>query len=281
MPLSLEHQEVLQALWGPLCQVQELQFAEYSFANAFLFRREHQHEFVAGNPSFVRGTLKEGGTYLIPTVAPQQLPLDILAGGGCFFPLPDHWLPAFQRFSLKRSYSEADSDYLVSVASLRTLKGRRLSSRRNLIYQLEARYEISSQPLTLKEREQALLLLEEWQAHDLLSKEETDYFPCRDALEYGDILGLRGRIAYADGQPAGFILGELLTPHTALLHIAKGRPDIKGITPFLYHDFAMHLPENVQWINLEQDLGLPYLRQAKEAYAPERHLRKWRVSAPD
>ena len=92
-----------------------------------------------------------------------------------------------------------------------------------------------------------------------------------------DTLGLCGRIAYANGVPIGFTLGELLTPTTALLHFAKSLHSVKGATPYLYKDFASHLPASVQWINLEQDLGIPALRKAKEAYAPDQLLTKWKA----
>ena len=78
----------------------------------------------------------------------------------------------------------------------------------------------------------------------------------------------------------GFVIGELLTPKTAVLRFAKSLRSLKGVTPFLYQDFALHLPETVQWVNLEEDMGIPSLRQGKKAYAPDQLLSKWRISIP-
>lgn len=280
--LTLKHQALINSFWKPLCLKYDLQFAEYSFANAFLYRRQHNHEIIEGDPPFIRGKFLEGYPYLIPSVAPDEL-LPLLKNTPahhCIFPIPDVWVDKFRDSNKKMSFSLSDSDYLFHKSKLQTLKGRDLSSRRNLLHQLEHSHKLESKQLTEKELVEAWKVTELWQSHSIMPKEETDYYSCKDALEFMEQLGLFGRIAYAEGEAIGYTIGELLTPKTALLHIVKANHEYKGIVPFLNQDFAKNLPDSVEWINMEQDLGIPSLRQAKRAYDPDRLLTKWRICDP-
>ena len=280
--LTLEHQRLINSFWKPLRLKYDLCFAEYSFTNAFLYRRQNSYEILEGNPPFVRGKFPEGYPYLIPSVAPDEL-LPLLKNTPphhCIFPIPDDWVDPFRDSGKKMSFTLSDSDYLFHKSKLQTLKGRDLSSRRNLLHQLTHSHQLDVKPLTEGERADAWNVTELWQSHSSLSKEQTDYYSCKDALEFMEPLELFGRIAYADGEVIGYTIGELLTPKTALLHVVKANHAYKGAVPFLNQDFAQNLPDSVEWINMEQDLGIPSLRQAKKAYDPDRLVTKWRICDP-
>lgn len=280
-PLSLEHQQQISSLWESLRLKYDLQFAEYSFANAFLFRRKHDYQVLAGNPAYVMGKFDQKHCYFIPTCAPAELKLDhleqLLCETSCLYPIPEDWLSYFESFHPVITFCRGESDYLYKTSKLQTLSGRALSSRRNLLHQFQDNHAIQSKELSQEELGNVVALLDKWQEHSQQDKQSTDYLACKDAITYFERLKLLGRITYADGAPVGFTIGELLTPKTALMHFAKSLHEVKGVTPHLYQDFATHLPDSVEWINLEQDLCIPALRQAKEAYDPDRLLNKWRV----
>lgn len=279
--ISLEHQSIISPPWKRLCQKYDLHFSEYSFANAYLFRKKHDYQLVKCETPFVQGKFKGGNYYFIPSVPPSEIkmihPECVEGKSYCIFPVPDNWVDEFKKMGMSLTSCRADTDYLFHISKLQTLAGRELSSRRNLLHQLERQFVINSQEITSNETHLALEILDKWQNQMRKPKEKTDYFSCKEALEHRERLELFGRIAYANGQPFGFTIGELLTPGTALLHFAKSLHEVKGATPFLYRDFALHLPQTVQWINLEQDLGIPSLRQAKEAYDPDILLTKWKA----
>lgn len=280
-PLSLEHQSVLSKVWKDLCLKHDLQFSEYSFANNFLFRRQHNYAFVDCKHPCVRGAFKHDHFYYVPTCSPEHFKLESFTDSEqsiCLFPIPEKWLQEIDKYHPTIKSSRSESDYMFTSDKIQTFPGRALSSRRNLLSQLINHHEMESRELSDNEIAPALGILESWQEHSDQSKEASDYWPGREALELLKRLDLFGRIAYADGEPIGFTIGELLTPTTALLHFAKANHNYKGITPYLYQDFAKHLPDSVQWINMEQDLGLPSLRKAKEAYDPDQLLTKWHVT---
>jgi uncharacterized protein len=229
----------------------------------------------------VQGKFPDGHRFFIPTVPPLnlkfKLPQNTREIGYCFYPITDKWCSDFEKMGMHVSSDRADADYLFHVSKLKTLSGRELSSRRNLLNQLESSHLLESEPMTAENMHLALDILEKWQEQTKKAKENMDYFSCKEALENFRRLDLFGRITIADGVPIAFTIGELLTPTTALMHFAKSLKHYKGATVYLYKDFASHLPANIEWINLEQDLGIPALRQAKEAYHPDMLLTKWRA----
>lgn len=278
-PISLSQEGIISPLWEALRLNNKLQFAEYSFANIFFSRRIHNYAFIPSDPPFVFGNSINGDPYLIPTISPLELSETIINylkdQSLPLFPITDEWLDKLPH--TKACMSRANSDYLFTKEKLSTLKGRELSSRRNLIHQLEKHHHLEVKMLTSKEILDALKVLEIWQQEAKQSPEQNDYFACKDALQYMEKLQLFGRILYVDGEPKGFTIGELLTPNTAYVHYAKSDHHLKGVAVYLFQDFARFVSDEVEWINLAQDLDLPSLRQAKKAYHPDKLLSKWRV----
>lgn len=279
VPISLEHREILSPLWNALCSDWDLKLCEYTFSNAFLFQKNHSYHFVDAEIPYVEGKFEDGSPFFIPSVPPDHAFVQGLLKEGKIgaFPIPASWLPFFPDSHYEKVSYRKDSDYIYAKHKLETLEGRHLSSRRNLLHQLEENYLMSSQPLDEINRNDALLLLEQWQEESGLPKEKTDYFSCREGLNIFPILGLNGRVIYADDLPIGFTLYDMFCPETALLISAKSLRQFKGASVYLYKDFAKNLPESVQWINLEQDLGISALRQAKMAFLPDLIANKWLI----
>ncbi len=88
---------------------------------------------------------------------------------------------------------------------------------------------------------------------------------------------LCGGAYYAEGEPAGFLLGEELNRETFGIHFAKALKRFKGIYQYMFNNFASVLPASCTYINMEQDLGIQALRHSKTSYMPEFKLEKFRV----
>jgi uncharacterized protein len=75
----------------------------------------------------------------------------------------------------------------------------------------------------------AKTILETWLARSGQGADDIDYGPCNEALVLHQELGLSGGIYYADGIPAGFIIGDELDAATFALHFVKADRSFKGI----------------------------------------------------
>ena len=276
--LGLEHQVLLHAR----LRTAGTSFSEYSFANLYLFREAHDyHVLTVPEGVFIRGRAYDGRRFLMPAEALRKEQADAVLGlledGECLFPVPEAWFPSFDGKPVSFACSEDDSDYIYTVEKLSTYQGQSLHGQKNLLNQFLSRYAPEARPLTRDLMEDAREVLEAWQTDMGETKEATDYFPCREAFELYDKLGLCGGIYYVDGEPGGFVIGEEIHPDMFALHFAKGKRKFKGLYQYMYNHFAKILPRQYTFLNFGQDLRLLALRIAKASYHPERMLRKYRV----
>jgi hypothetical protein len=96
-------------------------------------------------------------------------------------------------------------------------------------------------------------------------------------LENMETLEVEGLAVRVDGRIEAFTVGERLSPDTALIHAEKGNPDIRGIYVAMLSSFCRQSFSDLPYINREQDLGLPGLRQSKESLKPDHLRRKFQV----
>lgn len=269
-PLSLAHRPLL----DPLLKALRMEITEYSFANLYLFRATHQYEVLFDEQIYIAGKTRDGFSYVTPLKPVsewnhKQIEM-LLKEYDFLFPMPEHEIdPNLYEWT----HSDADSDYVYAIDTLRYYPGRHLDGRRNLVRQFNEKYpDHHSHPLDHSRVPDALNLLENWKK-DVYA----DYEPCREALQLMDELQLNGWIVYATDQAVAFTIGEWLTPEMYIVQFAKALVEYKGVYQFLYEDAALHINTKTRYINLEQDLGIEALRRSKEAYHPDRKLRKLRV----
>lgn len=276
-PLGLHHKDVLQ----PLLRAITAPVSEYCFANLYLFHESHGYEVLSDGDIFIRGRTYDGINYLMPTRPADQLDQtrlkEHLQGGELLFPIPEEWLNAFDPGRYEVSFHEGDADYLYTVEKMSTLAGRKLHKKHNLLKQFVESYRHEAMPLIADRLDDARLVLDAWHAETGARREETDYRPCREALDRYEELVLCGGITYADGEPAGFVLGEEVNDETYVLHFAKALTKFKGVYQFMFNNFAKILPPKYKYLNLEQDLDKENLRVFKSSYVPDALVKKARV----
>jgi hypothetical protein len=275
--LGLHHKDVL----FPLLRAVTVPLSEYCFANLYLFRESHGYEVLSDGELFIKGRTYDGFTYLMPTAPATTLdPVRLkarLREVDFLFPVPEEWLGAFSPAEFEVSFHEGDADYLYTVEKMSTLAGRKLHKKRNLLKQFVETYRHEALPLTDAHVDDARSILDAWQKDTDLDADQTDFGPCREALDRYEELLLCGGIYYADGEPAGFVLGEEVNDETFVLHFAKGRTKFKGVYQFMFNTFAKILPPKYKYLNLEQDLDKENLRIFKSSYVPDAMLKKARV----
>jgi len=276
--LELRHQDLL----TQRLKLAKAGLSEYTFANLYLFRASHDYEVVIDQEIFIKGRTYDGHTYLMPTADLRSMDIPrlktLLLDVDFLFPIPELWLSALPADEFKVEYQEGDRDYVYTVEKMSLLKGRNLHKKRNLLKQFLELYAHDALPLTNDRIDDARFILDDWLATTEMKPEDTDYAACREALDCYEKLVLCGGIYYAEGEPAGFVLGEEVNEETYVLHFAKARTKFKGIYQYVFNNFATILPPKYKYLNLEQDLDRENLRVFKSSYVPDAMLNKARVS---
>jgi len=88
-------------------------------------------------------------------------------------------------------------------------------------------------------------------------------------------LELKGGVILLNGKVEAFTFGEPLNDNTAVIHVEKANPDIKGLYAAINQEFCQHQWQEMEYINREEDLGLAGLRKAKESYYPVKMVEKF------
>ena len=177
-------------------------------------------------------------------------------------------------------------DYVYDGESLRTLAGRKNQKKRNHINAFLKDYEgrYSYKLLEEEDFDDCLELLKIWASN----KEENNEF---DEGIDDESIGIRKifnnykylrenlKIAgiYVDGKLEAFTMGELINPNMALIHIEKANPNIRGLYPYINQQFILNEFEDGEFVNREEDLGIPGLRKAKLSYHPVKFVEKYTV----
>ena len=256
--------------------------SEFTFAGIYLFRNTYNYKvsWLPNDTTVISGE-KEGRKFFM-------LP--------CGLPDADLVNDLFSRHDYLKNLSEGDTesgrilleqngymaeedrnnfDYLYLREDLATLPGKQYHKKRNLVNAFLNNYEFEERPMRKGSVKAAFHILDAWRE----AKGETgDYAASREALELMELLNLKGNLYYVNGRPAAYTLGEALARGRSFaIHFEKAVDSYKGIYQFVNQSFAAALPKYYVYINREQDLGDPGLRQAKMTYRPCGFVKKYQV----
>lgn len=174
-------------------------------------------------------------------------------------------------------------DYLYQTKDLIELAGRDYHAKRNHINAFLQATRYTYAPLAASEARACLELADTWCAGrceddlGLLGEWEA----VARSLVHFETLGVHGGMILIDGHVKAFSVGELLNGDTAVIHIEKADPSIRGLYPMINQQFLENAWSETTFVNREQDLGNPGLRRAKESYYPVRLVEKHRISLID
>lgn len=252
--------------------------SEFAFANIYLFRDVHHYRLSkVADEMIIIGSDSDTPFFMTPFGLPEHEILESL--------FHDHKnLKAATEDQAQllgeRGYHIVEDrdnfDYLYSRAELAELAGRKYHKKKNLVNAFINNYNYEGKPLVEDFIPHAIEVLELWRNG---RDNPGDYQATREALEQSEALQLCGGIYYVEGKPAAFTLGEQLARgESFVIHFEKALSQYKGIYQFVNQCFASILPETYLYINREQDLGDPGLRQAKLSYRPVGFVKKYRVT---
>jgi hypothetical protein len=174
-------------------------------------------------------------------------------------------------------------DYVYAVRDLAALEGRHFDGKRNQIRQLTQAHECSFAPLDDAGVADCLALEEQWcdlracHLEEGLAAEQEAIGAC---LRLRRELGVFGGVIRVDGRLKAFAIAERLGRDTAVVHFEKADPGVSGIYQLVNHWLCREALGDYAFVNRQQDLGIPGLRQAKSGWRPHHLVEKWTVTAP-
>ena len=170
-------------------------------------------------------------------------------------------------------------DYIYSRTNLATLHGRHLNAKRNHIHRFRAEHpDFEYRPLTPELFDECRRLTEIWREEKNENQNQNENGNetinaekqvMETIFSNWDALGMIGGSIFVDGRMVAFTYGAAVTTDTFDVCVEKADRHVEGAFAIINQQFAEHLPEQYIYLNREEDMGIPGLRQAKLSYHPE------------
>jgi hypothetical protein len=267
--------------------------AHFNFTNLFMWRKPYNIEWAEEDGVlFVRAVWEEEHFALPPFCAPEAdwkgtldklighfaaegWPLVIMGAETAVTELLTAAKPDF--FTVE---SDRDNfDYVYLAEDLIALKGRKYHGKKNHINSFKREYpDYEYHPLTKDLAEDCIQMAIEWCEKKNCDDDGT--LKCErdaivEALRNMDKLDFVGGVILLNGKVQAFSFGEQINEDTAVIHVEKGDPDIRGLYPIINQEFCLNAWHNMTYINREEDMGIEGLRKAKESYHPVKMIEKY------
>jgi len=258
--------------------------SELNFAGLYLFRRAHDYALsLIGDSVVVLGKGYDERRYCLP-------PLDGDVSGACdllldagleLYGVDDEFAARFLKLVDCGIVEDRDSfDYLYLREEMANLPGNRFHKKKNRINYFTARHNHEVHALSAQHLCGCLQLLDEWAR--VAEVEDNNSFGLEmdataEALALSDVLGLEGVVVTVEGIVRAFAVGDRLNRETAVCHFEKADHFMEGLSQLVNREFARLLFRDCRYVNREQDLGEPGLRNAKLSYHPVELVKKFRV----
>jgi hypothetical protein len=167
------------------------------------------------------------------------------------------------------------ANYTYAARDLSQLAGGHYRSKRELIHRGRRRHAWALDPLAAGDRADCLDILNRWAGdkEEPDDSRENEVAATMAAIDQLPRFGCEGLMLRSAGKPVGFSIFERLNPETAVVHFEKADRAYAGSFESLVQETAKVIAsEGYAFINREEDLGLPGLRQNKMSYRPAKIL---------
>ena len=172
-------------------------------------------------------------------------------------------------------------DYVYLAQDLINLSGRKYHGKKNHLNQFRKDYPTAEYvPITAEIIPKCRDELNRW--YDLHRKENPDdkfiYYEqaaIHEIFDNFEDFNLKGGAILLNDKVVAFTFGEQLNSDTAVIHVEKADPEVRGVYAAINHNFVAAEWSEMTFINREEDMGLEGLRQAKESYKPVKMIEKY------
>lgn len=175
-------------------------------------------------------------------------------------------------------------DYILSVEEVADFKGKKYHNKRNLVNRFKKlcpEHRLESLDFTNEKTKKDIIeLFYLWEQQKGKSRKETqiELTAIRRLLSFASIHKVMGLGVYCKDRLIGFVSYHIVHNSYALINFEKGDLSYCGISSYLHHEAAKHLKTlGINYINYEQDLGIPGLKKAKMLWRPVHFLKKYTI----
>lgn len=166
-------------------------------------------------------------------------------------------------------------DYVYKTSDLAELPGTKYGKIRNRLNKFKKNYAYTTEDITEDNIEEVNEFLKRWclwkdcSSDELLENERKAIMYSMEHFYDFNFKGLALRI---DDVMQAIAVYEKMNPDTIVVHFEKGSPDHDGIYKAINMETAKKVRDIVPFIDREEDLGIPGLRQAKLSYNPDHFI---------
>lgn len=257
-----------------ICSWQFLYHTEWAVVDGFLVLRFVESGHVTYMKPIGKGDLRPVLHRLMADASSLGDTLRVACVCPCAQALMDESMPGAFTYAVNRD----KSDYLYLRDKLVTLTGKKLQPKRNHISKFKRLYpDYEYRPLTEAMAADCIRLGEEWcQTNDsgMLRAMQAEQRMIRYALSHMDALHIVGGTLWVEGKMVAFTFGSRINGEAFDVCVEKADTTFEGAYAMINNEFVSHLPEDIVYINREEDLGLEGLRKAKLSYYPDLKLDK-------
>ena len=260
------------------------EISEHTFTNLFIWQPSRPILFAEIEDSlvFLVNAAREKGKYILfgPPVGKIQIPevfsaleQDIIGA----VRIPDSAAQNLPSPGFVINPDRDNADYVYRVIDLSELAGRHYAKKRNHIKQCLGIHTCEYIPITSRLIAECETMQENWCITRDCGRNPglcNEANAIAETFAHFNELGLLGGAVRVDGTIQAFAIAEELSPGTAVWHFEKAMADIPGLGQLINQWFSKYGLADFEYVNREQDLGIPGMRQAKESYYPHHMIPK-------
>ena len=173
-------------------------------------------------------------------------------------------------------------EYVHRRSDLVDLPGNRFRTKKSRVRKFMESYDWTYEEISPETVEEILLMQEEWcrwrNCDGTPGLREENRAITHVLASWADLPGVTGGALKVGGKLAAYTIAEALTDDTVEIHFEKAFTHYAGVYQAINALFLERTAASFTWVNREEDLGDPGMREAKMSYHPASFIRKCRVT---
>jgi len=169
-------------------------------------------------------------------------------------------------------------EYIYKISDLANLKGKKYHSKKNHVLKFQKSYNWKYTPLIYENKEESLKFFKKWFLLNSKSKmidSLKEYSAIKKAINNYNSLDLVGGLIYVNNEIVACTIGEKINSKVLLVHFEKALSEFEGSYSIINNEFCKSFESEFEFVNREEDMGIPGLRKSKLSYKPSILLKKY------